>query len=238
MAINMCNVKKLVEEHYSKALENVQMIKKALTEDSQAISDVVPGYKSKQLEFGQFLQDNFTVLFIDMRNSTKRAQTIGPEKTFLSLHAFIPAMIYIIEYYQGHVIDIMGDGVMAFFGGGSSGMAHSVAIQKAGLCAIDMIRALKEVVNPVIKANVKWEIQCGIGIDHGDVIVTKIGTNGAFDVKAIGDCINKASKLSSGTDNIIVTKKIRDKWPTGKNGKIGFKAVRIKDLDGYALSKS
>ena len=41
------------------------------------------------LEFGSYDKDNFAVLFVDMRNSTTRAQRLGAEKTFLSMHAYI-----------------------------------------------------------------------------------------------------------------------------------------------------
>jgi class 3 adenylate cyclase len=239
VAVDINQVRKVVKEHYDRARSNVFIIKKAILEHAEAISDVVPGYQAKQLEFGSYLKDNFTVLFIDMRNSTIRAKTIGPEKTFLSLHAFIPAMIYIIEYYQGHVIDIMGDGIMAFFGGKSSNMAHSIAMQKAGLCAVDMLKAIDEVVNPIIlEDKIEWKISCGVGIDHGDVIVTKVGTDGVHDVKAFGDCINTASKLSSGRGTVVVTKKIKDEWPESKGGKIVFRPVSVKGIDGYSLGKN
>ena len=46
------------------------------------------------LEFGSYDKDNFAVLFVDMRNSTTRAQRLGAEKTFLSMHAlFISSKI-------------------------------------------------------------------------------------------------------------------------------------------------
>lgn len=46
------------------------------------------------LEFGSYDKDNFAVLFVDMRNSTTRAQRLGAEKTFLSTHAlFISSKI-------------------------------------------------------------------------------------------------------------------------------------------------
>ena len=46
------------------------------------------------LEFGSYDKDNFAVLFVDMRNSTTRAQRLGAEKTFLSMNAlFISSKI-------------------------------------------------------------------------------------------------------------------------------------------------
>lgn len=238
MAINLDDVKKETLVYYKAARKNLGLINKAILEHSQAISDVVPGYKAKELKFGSYDQDNFSVLFVDIRNSTERAQALGPDKTYLAYHAFFPALAYIVEHYNGHIIDFMGDGIMAVFGGKHSGVAHTVAAQNAGLCGIDIQKAIDYVVNPIIKEDeIKFLFNCGVGIDHGKVIVTKIGNDTFYDVKAFGDCINKASKLSKGkAGTVLVTTKIKDLWPSSKNGLIHFQQIGVQD--GYLLNKS
>jgi len=203
--------------------------------ESIAISDAIPGYEAQKLEFGEFNKDYFAVLFIDMRGSTKRAMTIGPEKTFLSMHAFIPAMLKVVEYYNGYVIDLMGDGIMVFFGGKKSTISKVEAAQNAGLCGLDMLSTLDKVVNPIlIDDGITYRISCGVGVDIGEVIVTKIGINSAFDVKAFGNCINIASKYSNESNKVKVSKAVRKKWPSGEGGKIHF--VSFDNGDGYVIS--
>lgn len=241
MTFSMIEAKRLVKEHFERAQRN--LLKKSFVMDSikmaEPLSDVVRGYSAKEMEFGDYKKDNFTTLFIDIRRSTDRASRIGPKNTFLTLHAFFPGVAYTIEQYDGFVLDFMGDGVMAFFGGRGSGMAKSYAAKRAGLCGMKLLEVVQQAVNPVLKeAEILWPLQCGVGIAHGSVVVTKIGTNSIHDVKAFGNCINKASKLSSGTDKVIVTKQVKELWPSSKGGKMRFHSTRVKDVEGYELRRN
>ncbi|AEK89478.1 MULTISPECIES: adenylate/guanylate cyclase domain-containing protein [Bacillus amyloliquefaciens group] len=229
----------IVKKNYAAAKKSVEL-KKVHYEANSAISDAVPGYDSKKLNFGSYDRDNFSVMFVDIRNSTKRAKKLGPNNTFLSYHAFYPAVAYIIEQYKGVVLDFTGDGVMAFFGGRFSGEARAISAQNAGLCGLKIQEALDQIVNPLIKNdNILWEFKCGIGIDYGDVIVTKIGTNETYDVKAFGSCINDASKLSSGEGgSVLLSKKVKDLWPSSKNGRISFSQIKLNnDYNGYMINR-
>lgn len=222
--INVDEVYSKTKEHYNQAKKTLQEIKHSLLlEHADAISDTIPGYRAEYLEFGSYDKDNFAVLFVDMRNSTKRAQTIGPENTFLTMHAYIPALLEVIKFYNGKVVDIMGDGIMAFFGGKKSDMAKVIAVKKAGLCGKDMLRVVDEVVNKILQEEkIQWDIDIGVGVDYGNVIVTKIGIQEFYDVKAFGDCVNKASKYSNGRHQVKVSKQVKEIWPSSKAGKMKF----------------
>ena len=227
---------KKILHHYEQAKKSLDKIEKTMLEHS-ALSDVVPGYNADFLEFESYQEDNFTVLFVDMRKSTRRAKKIGGKKTFLSMHAYIPAMLEIISYHQGKVIDIMGDGIMAFWGGKKSGLIKKNAVRKAGMCGLDMIKAMEKVVNPILKKDgIEWEIDIGVGIAYGNVIVTKIGIEQFYDVKAFGDCINTASKYSDRCNEVHITKQVKDNWPKSKNGKLKFRALTEKDGGGYLVN--
>lgn len=229
------SIKKIIEDAYNKAKENLGHIEhRAIFESAQIVSDNIPGYSADRLEFGSYDKDNFAVLFIDMRNSTNRAKTIGPEKTFISMHAFIAGMLEVIKNRHGVVIDIMGDGLMVFFGGKNSELSKCQAVQNAGMCGREMLEVINTIINPILEKDNIWKITCGVGIDYGDVIVTKIGINDIYDVKALGDCINKASKYSDIASNeVLVSKQVRKLWPSSKGGLIRFK---IKD-DGFILTE-
>jgi len=238
LAINLDDVRKIAGDNYEAAKRNLSLLHKGLFEYAQAISDVVPGYEAQELEFGSYDTDNFCVMFVDIRNSTERAKMLGADKTYLSYHSFYPALACIVEHYKGYVIDFMGDGIMAFFGGKHSGIAHSIAAQNAGLCGIDIQKAIEHVVNPMIQEDgIKYLFRCGVGIDHGDVVVTKIGNPKYYDVKAFGDCINRASKLSGGEGGTVqVSSKIKDLWPASKGGLIRFRSIGGNE-NSYLLHK-
>lgn len=241
MQINFDEIYTKVMKYYKKALQSVEQVEIRESINASALSDVIPGYKAETLEFGSYDKENYAVLFVDMRGSTKRARKFGAKKTFLTMHVFIAALLEIIKLYKGNVIDIMGDGIMVFWGGSKARskdfMFKSIAAQNAGLCGIDLITVIDSVVNKIIeKEDLGSPINIGVGIDFGNVIVSKIGINDIYDVKAFGDCINTASKYANEANKtVIVSKAIRDRWPQGKNGKIKFNSIASKNGTAFNI---
>ena len=227
MAINIESIYQNTYEHYLQAKSNI--IEKAMFEHrADAISDVIPGFKADKLEFGSYDKENFAVLFVDMRRSTQRAQTVGAEKTFLTMHVFLTALLEVVKHYRGKVIDIMGDGLMVFWGGAAAreedNMVKSLAVQNAGLCGRDMLKVRESVINRIIEdEQLGPKVNIGVGVTFDSVIVTKIGIADSYDVKAFGDCINIASHYAGQTENKVkVSKKVKNEWPSGKGGRIRF----------------
>ena len=241
MALDIKKLYEITWTHYEKAKKNIEVEKRMLFEHcDEAISDVIPGFEADKLEFGSYDKENYAVLFVDMRRSTQRAQTVGSEKTFLTMHIYLTALLEVVKVYHGKVIDITGDGLMVFWGGREAreeeNMVKTRAIQNAGLCGRDMLIVREKVINDIIqKENLGGPISIGIGVTFDSVIVTKIGIPGSYDVKAFGDCINVASKYSSNvTNQVKVSKKVREEWPKGPNGSIHFTLAN--GGDGYILS--
>lgn len=229
MAIDISAIYKSTYEHYQQAKNNVIVIESAMFEHrADAISDAIPGFEADKLEFGSYDKENYAVLFVDMRRSTQRAQSVGAEKTFLTMHVFLTALLEVVKYYRGKVIDIMGDGLMVFWGGRAAreedSMVKSLAVQNAGLCGRDMLTVCEAVINRIIEGEkLGPKISIGVGVTFDSVIVTKIGISSSYDVKAFGDCINVASHYASETENKVkVSKKVKNEWPTSKGGSIRF----------------
>lgn len=227
MAIDINAIYKNTREHYQQAKNNV--IAKGMFEHrADAISDVIPGFEADKLEFGSYGKENYAVLFVDMRRSTLRAQQVGAEKTFLTMHVFLTALLEVVKHYHGKVIDIMGDGLMVFWGGYAAreedNMVKSLAVQNAGLCGRDMLKVRETVINRIIQEeNLGPNINFGVGVTFDSVIVTKIGIADSYDVKAFGDCINVASHYANETENKVkVSKKVKNEWPSSKGGGIRF----------------
>lgn len=233
--IDIDTIYKNTLEHYKKAKGFMPVLEHCFSERAEAISDVIPGYKADFLELGSYDKDNFAVLFVDMRNSTKRAIKIGAQKTFLTMHAYIPALLEVVNAYGGKVVDIMGDGIMVFFGGKTSGVAKVQAVKNAGLCGKDMLVVRENVINAILNDDgIVWGVDMGVGVDYGDVIVSKIGIDNFYDVKAFGNCINKASKYSDCCNKVKVSKQVKELWPSSDNGKLKF--ISTDDGESYLLS--
>ena len=230
MSIKIEEIYQSTWEHYQKAKKNVAK-RMILEHSADAISNVIPGFDAEKLDFGSYDKENYAVLFVDMRNSTLRAKQVGAEKTFLTMHVFLPALLEVVKYYHGKVIDIMGDGIMVFWGGTqareSENMTNALAVKNAGLCGRDMLKICKKVINEIIiKEKLGPAVNIGIGVTFDSVIVTKVGIASFFDVKAFGDCINDASKYSSKVCNKVkVSKKVKNLWPKSPNGNIHFTPI-------------
>ncbi len=227
MAIKIDEIYKTTLEHYNQANSSLVLKEFVQHRSDDAISDVIPGFDADKLEFGSYDKENFAVLFVDMRRSTQRAQNVGAQKTFLTMHVYLTALLEVVKHYKGKVIDIMGDGLMVFWGGrearAEDDMVKIRAIQNAGLCGRDMLKVRTEVINRIIEEkDLGTPISIGIGVTFDSVIVTKIGIPGSYDVKAFGDCINVASKYSDVENKVKVSKKVRDSWPKSEGGLIRF----------------
>ena len=84
--VNLKQIEEKTRESYRKAKNELLLFEqRSLEFEHSAISDVIPNYKADLLDFGAYKEDNFAVLFIDMRNSTIRTESIGAQKTFLSM---------------------------------------------------------------------------------------------------------------------------------------------------------
>ena len=241
MGIDINAIYKSTCDHYTQAKNNI-INKRMFAHRAEAISDVIPGFEADKLEFGSYDKENYAVLFVDMRRSTARAQQVGAEKTFLTMHVFLTALLEVVKHYHGKVIDIMGDGLMVFWGGRAAredeNMVKSLAVKNAGLCGRDMLIVRESVINRIIDENdLGPSINIGVGVTFDSVIVTKIGIADSYDVKAFGDCINIASHYANETENRVkVSKKVKNEWPSSKNGKIRF--TSIGNGDAYYLESN
>ncbi len=241
MSININEIYKVTWEHYQQARAHI-VEKRAIMEHSlAAISDVIPGFEADKLEFGSYDQENFAVLFVDMRDSTRRAQEVGAQTTFLTMHIYLTALLAVVKHYHGKVIDIMGDGLMVFWGGRESRAAENMvrekAVKNAGLCGLAMLKVKDEVINKIINSEKLGKpVSIGVGITFDSVVVTKIGIEGSYDVKAFGDCINVASKYANTYNQVKVSKKVKEIWPSSENGTLRF--VPVRDGDGYLIDRN
>lgn len=105
------------------------------------------------------------VLYIDIRRSTELSITHKPQTVAKLYSAFVRAMTKCARHFGGHVRGIIGDRVMVIFD-------CDDCFRKAVDCAILMNSTAQHVINRHFTRN---DVQCGIGIDRGKMLVTKTG---------------------------------------------------------------
>lgn len=106
------------------------------------------------------------VLYIDIRKSTELNLKHRPQTLAKLYSSFIRNTIRSAQYFDGHVRDIVGDRLMVVFD-------KKDCFKNAVKTAILLNSVTKYIINKNFKNN---DVNCGIGIDFGEMLVVKAGT--------------------------------------------------------------
>lgn len=107
------------------------------------------------------------------------------------MHIYLTALLEVVKYYHGKVIDIMGDGLMVFWGGKEAreedNMVKIEAVRNAGRCGLAMLKVRTKVINKIIlDEKLGREIDLGVGLTFGSVVVTKLEFQAHMMLKHLG----------------------------------------------------
>jgi adenylate cyclase len=133
------------------------------------------------------------VLFADLYDFTKLAETRLPFDVVFILNRYFQEMGQAVEAAGGHVDKFIGDEVMALFG-------LEIASERActqALSAARMMFARLDELNIDLADDLDAPLRMGIGIHVGPAVVGEIGYGGTRSLTAIGDTVNIASRLQT-----------------------------------------
>jgi adenylate cyclase len=136
-----------------------------------------------------------TFLFTDVRGFTALSESVTPEEVTYIMNKALTAQQSAVAQYGGCVDKYIGDAMMAIFGAPLDLDNH----EDAAIATAKQIRA------NMIELNIEFAekglppIKIGIGINSGYAIVGNMGSEQRFDYTAIGDSVNVAARLESGT---------------------------------------
>jgi ABC-type oligopeptide transport system substrate-binding subunit/class 3 adenylate cyclase len=133
-----------------------------------------------------------TILFTDIVGSSSLAEKLDPEewKEIVSgAHQRVSEAIY---RYEGTIAQLLGDGVLAFFGAPITHEDDPVRAVRAGL---DIQVSIEEYARG-LKGYVD-NFQLRVGINTGTVVVGSVGSDMHMEYLAIGDAVNLAARLQS-----------------------------------------
>lgn len=137
-------------------------------------------------------------LFVDIKGSTRLSLLYPLEFIFNFKNAVIRTCIETIRTFDGHVHRLMGDAVMAFFGGSSTEKEDAIA--DAINCAITLRALLEESIKPWMNEqgldakDFGFRIGCDFGNDT-EVLWGSFGYRNVGEVSATGLPVDMASKL-------------------------------------------
>ena len=133
-----------------------------------------------------------TIYFSDIRSFTTISETLkSPKRITDFLNFYMNAMVITVEKNQGTIDKFIGDAIMAYWNAPIEVKNHA---DKAVLTALYQIEQ-RDTLNLTIHKEFGFDVDYGIGINTGDVVVGEIGSSGRSDYTIIGDAVNLASRL-------------------------------------------
>ncbi|MGB8992837.1 MAG: adenylate/guanylate cyclase domain-containing protein [Desulfobaccales bacterium] len=136
-----------------------------------------------------------TLLMSDLRGFTALVERLEPTVVVALLNHYLSAMVEIIQRYSGTVDEIIGDAIFVLFG---APLVMPDAAQSAVRCALEMQKAMLEVNEYNLKQG--WpEIEMGIALHTGEVVVGNIGSTKRSKYGVVGRAVNLTARIESFT---------------------------------------
>ncbi|HET8892878.1 MAG TPA: ABC transporter substrate-binding protein [Gaiellaceae bacterium] len=142
-----------------------------------------------------------TALFADVVGSTQLAERLDPEDVKLVVGEAVARIVGEVEALGGHVKDLAGDGVLAFFGAPTTREDDAERAVRAGL---RIVAELEDYGREVLRG---WGVDgfgVRVGAATGAVVVGEIGAGERVEYAAFGDTVNIAARLQSASEPGVV----------------------------------
>ncbi|MEZ4514945.1 MAG: adenylate/guanylate cyclase domain-containing protein [Chloroflexota bacterium] len=134
-----------------------------------------------------------TIVFADMRNFTEMAEALTPEQTLDILNHYLTVVIEALQQYDGSIVQIVGDMVMASF---NVPLAQPDHASRAVAAAQGVVASLRQFATQPQGAALP-AVGFGLGICSGMVTAGYLGAAQRYRYAVVGDATNVAFHLCS-----------------------------------------
>jgi adenylate cyclase len=154
-----------------------------------------------------------TVIFSDIEGYSTMAELAPPQEVVALLNTYLGVMNEVIDRFEGCIIEILGDAILAVFNAPNDVPHHA----EAGVrCALAMREALGELnerlagtaAEEVWRRAGKTRLRARTGMHTGRVVAGNIGSRTRMKYGLIGDAVNVAARIEAlnkalGTDLLV-----------------------------------
>jgi adenylate cyclase len=160
------------------------------------------------------------VLFSDIRGFTTLSEAMTPEDLVKLMNEYFTVMTDRVFAHRGSLDKYIGDAIMAVFGAPVAEPQHAALACRS---ALDMVQALRSFRQSLRQRGLP-EIDIGVGINTGPMVVGNMGSASRFNYTVVGDAVNLASRIEHlnkdyGT-NILVSETtylpVKDEFPLAR----------------------
>ncbi|ULH28667.1 adenylate/guanylate cyclase domain-containing protein [Leptospira weilii] len=154
------------------------------------------------ISIGNNKEKSMTILSSDIRNFTNILETISPNRTIAFLNSYLSEMEKIVYEAAGFVDQYSGDALLALFAD------YNERVEKENFNSADnAVEAALKMMSVVRSKKIQksfsipseWNLEIGIGINTGSLILGTVGSERRIDTNVVGDAIRLTSKLQSLT---------------------------------------
>ena len=149
-----------------------------------------------------------TVLMSDLRGFTAMSERLEPKDVVTVLNQYLDVMIETIDRYGGTLNEFMGDGLFVMFG---APQLKEDDAERAVACAMDMQLSMDAVNRQNRQRNLP-DLEMGIGLNTGDVVIGNLGSTKRMKWGVIGKHVNLAARIQSYTvgGQVLISESTRD----------------------------
>lgn len=151
--------------------------------------DILGKESITDIELGDQVQKEMSVLFTDIRDFTALSEEMTPKETFDFLNDYLSQMEPVISRNHGFIDKYIGDSIMALFMGNVENAVDAAIEMRAALSDFNLRRKLEG----------KPPTNSGIGIHTGNLMLGIVGGQGRMDGTVVSDAVNLASRIEGLT---------------------------------------
>lgn len=134
------------------------------------------------------------ILYADLRGFSSMIVTSPKRSSLVVLEVFVSEMARLASLFHGEVVDCAGDRILAAFP--QPPLDRSLKpVHRAVACGLWMQTVMDKVIVPQLRSQGYSSLSCGIGIDHGTVVVARVGIRNRNKLVFLGSPAVVAAKL-------------------------------------------
>jgi PAS domain S-box-containing protein len=136
-----------------------------------------------------------TMMMADLRGFTSLSERLAPERVIAILNRYLTTMVKIIKQYEGTIDEFIGDAIFVLFG---APVWQEDDALRAVACAVQLQLAMASV-NEQNQQEDLPDVEMGIGVHTGQVVVGNIGSPERMKYGVVGRNVNLTSRIQSYT---------------------------------------
>jgi class 3 adenylate cyclase len=136
-----------------------------------------------------------SLMMSDLRGFTSLTSFMPPDQIITFLNRYLGKMVEILMNHRGVIDEIVGDGILAFFGAPEPMQDHTV---RAVACALSMQAAMEEI-NALNEKDGYAHLEMGIAVHTGRVVVGNIGSEKRSKYGVVGSDVNFTGRIEGYT---------------------------------------